>query len=303
MKKTKLIIAGIVFLTIAVAGVFVAQRLGVFSSYDATVSTKDKFSSMQKWISPDADVWFAADIWQLLKTPSLGASLGTYLMERHGLASDLVESALMGDGGVGMLGVMANLQNADAKPVAAIVVQGNFDGGKLAASVKGMIGNEGGEVVEEKIGDKVVYFEKSEDPFGFMFLDSNHMAIGSKSSLQEFFSAPAGKAIDLGEKPLPLAFGRVTISDRIRPLLPPELSEVSGITLASDDGSAVTASVNCKSADSASSIRMFLEGMRSLMMMHNKGLPLESMLERIKVSSDGQDVYVTALLADLFGIR
>jgi DMSO/TMAO reductase YedYZ molybdopterin-dependent catalytic subunit len=62
----------------------------------------------------------------------------------------------------------------------------------------------------------------------------------------------------------------------------------------------VTADIHCSSAEKAAAVRMFIEGMRSLMMINNEGLPLADTLSRIKILSEGTEVYVSASMTDVF---
>lgn len=303
--KNKIVMGlGAIFILAAVVfgWVYLKDKLNIFSSYDAKSPTAEKFAMIDKWIKPSSDFWAVADIPQMLKDEQVGAPLRAYLTERHGLAGDLVESVLNGQSGVGMVALVSDFVGANAKTSAVLVMQGNFDKKVLAVSVKELLKKEGEEVAEEELAGRKVYFEKSEDPFGFMFLDENHMAIGSKSSFVTFFGEAPFKVEEVGSEELPVIFGKIGISDRVKPLLPHELAEIKEISFASTDAKTITADINCSSEEKASSVRMFIEGMRSLMMLKNEGLPLAASLQKIKVTSNGTEVYISSGVTDVFGL-
>ncbi|HPQ80260.1 MAG TPA: hypothetical protein PLZ86_00860 [bacterium] len=261
--------------------------------YDASQPTSQKFAKIARWIPAGAEFEVAVDVQKALSKAGLREKLASLSQGQDGVAADLLSALLERQSSVGMLMMVGMLGEPGSKPAVAVVAQGSFDEKNFIPAIRAALVAGRSGISYEKIGGRKLYAESdARDPFGFMILDRMHIAVGTRASLSALFSGPPSDAPRTLEVPDAVLFGRFSFGPRLLALLPNDLSPVARIDFASVDGTKVSAKIEGKDLKAASDIRMFLEGIRALLLIQEEGnAALESVLKGVSI--EGRDGSVT----------
>jgi len=261
-----------------------------------------KYAKMARWISPAAGFDVVVDVWKLREDSGLRDRLLAIAGSLKGVSAEFLNVLMEKEGVVGMLMVVGNLGLGTKPPMFAAVAQGQFDERAFVGSVRAVIKGEGNvEIEEKKIGDHSLFVEKgANDPFGFMFLDGEHLAVGSELSLMNLFKdVPANVLVhdDMSDSVL---FGDLKIGSNLNGFLPPDLHDIGTIEIASRDGRRLAAKIPCKDERDVTDVRMFLEGIRSLLILQGSdNRPLIEMLSGIEIVAGDRFVVLNANFFDM----
>lgn len=286
---------------LAAIGLFAKDASHQFylTGYDVAAPIEIKFAKVTKWISPSADLYAVVDVWRVGESPVLSYRLAELVSGRKDLIGDVVRSILTGQNSIGMLMLIGAFGGGVSPPPFAIVAQGLFDEKTLVPTVRSILEKENSRVTTKALGGRTIFTEEdfTEDPFGFIILDREHIAAGSRSALISLFeSTPLGITMAGVENMNNfIFFGKLRIDSKIRSMLPPDLGNLSDVVFSSLDGDEVRAVMACEDQKAAVNARMFLEGIRSLVMLQNEGNEaLTDMLHDIEIHSEASNLYISA---------
>jgi len=265
--------------------------------YNASASGGIKFKKMARWISPTAEFYVAVDTWRMLKDPVSSSYLMKFTGGRDGVAADFIRALLTRKESVGMLMLVGAFSEKKSKPLFAVVAGGFFDEQNIIPTVSSILREGNSRVISESVlRNMTIFYEEdgTDDPFGFMFLDGEHLAVGSRKSLLTLFSGVPSDVVTPGKLPDFVLWGQLKMEPRLMTFLPENFEKLSDITLYSADGKIVTLSMICSDQKGTLDARMFFEGIRSLVMLQNEeNKALLNFLEQIRIYSEGTNVYLT----------
>ena len=288
-------IAVLVLILVAMALILQSHNLRP-KAYDVQAPTTAKFARMAGWISKEAEFFVAVDVPRALANPTLKNRLVNLVQGKEGAAADLVEILVRDKGAVGMLMLVGELGNPGEQPTLAVVAQGRFDKETFIPAVRQILA-EGQAGLVAKVYKGRTFFLESEgrNPLGFVILDNWHLAVGSRDSLLNLFEdTPRKSSIGRLASNEPL-FGRITFGPRLSSLVPPELGTLKEINFVSPNGQMLTARIPCRDQGQAVGVMMFLEGVRSLLMLQAEGnATLVGILKDIVIKNDGSEAVLNA---------
>ena len=297
MKKGWRYAIAIVVALALLAGVGVLLRLAgkgwMARPYDASQPTAQKFAQIVRWAPPAAEFDVAVDVQRLLAAPELSARLAGIVKGQSGLAAEFVAALLEKQQVVGMLMLTGTLGAPGSEPLVAVVAQGGFDEKTFIPAIRQILAGGQAGLVAEAVAGRTLYVESdAREPFGFMILDGEHIAVGTRAALAALFAGGPQAAGPAPAIPDAVLFGHLTVGPRVAALLPPGLPQVPRIEFASADGTSLVATIPGGTIPQAQDLRMFLEGSRSLLMLQEEG---NAALERILkgVAIDNRDGAVT----------
>lgn len=296
-------IAVLVLILVALAFVLRSHNLRP-AEYDVQAPTTAKFTRMARWISKKAEFFVAVDVPRALANPTLNNRLVSLVHGKEGAAADLVEILVRDKGAVGMLMLVGELANPGEQPTLAVVAQGRFDKETFIPAVRQILAEGQAGLVAKAYKGKTFFMEsEGRNPLGFVILDNWHLAVGSRDSLLNLFEdTPRESSIRgvLSDEPL---FGRITFGPRLSSLVPPELGTLKEINFVSPDGQILTARIPCRDQGQAVGVMMFLEGIRSLLMLQAEGNEtLIGILKDIVIKSDGSEAVLNADASQLLDL-
>ena len=286
-KYAAAIVAGLAVLAAVLALLRFAGVRIAHKPYDAAMPTSEKFALMSRWIPAGAEFEIAVDVQKALADPALKERLGALVGGKEGVAAELVGALLEKQSAVGMLMLTGALGEAGQAPSVAVVAQGGFDDEGFIPAVRAALASGKSGISSEKVGDRTIFVEAdSRDPFGFTMLDGRHIAVGTREALTSLFSAPPASAPRTPARADAVIFGRLLFGPRITSLLPQGLAPVSSIEFASADGKTLAATIASESPEKARDTAMFLEGVRTLLLIQEEGnAALESILKGMSIET------------------
>jgi hypothetical protein len=263
--------------------------------YDASAPTSAKLAKLAPWLPPGAEFFVAADVPRLLADPALHERLGVLVGGTTGVAAELASALLAHQEVVGLLAVAGNAGVAGSLPQIVLLAQGGFDEASLLAAVRTAMAAGRAGLVATDLGWTTLFAESdTRDPFGFLILDPEHLAVGDAATLAAFYAQrptaaqPAASA--MADRPI---VGMLSIGPRLVPLIPPAVSLPQHIELAGD-AEEVILGLRCRDEAQAKDLRMFLEGARSLLLLQQEmNLPLVAILKALAIGGEGDRVIVT----------
>lgn len=305
----KILIAVLAVAALAVV-IWGAADQFLWRKYDATSATGSKFEKLSKWISRDSDFTMVADVPRMLANEPVRERLA--LVENsgeEGVAKDLIGALLSRREIIGMLAVVGKFGQNKEEPKVVAIAQGDFKEETLIPSIRAILSAGRSGLAAENVGKYTVYMESdTRDPFGFVLLDSWHMAVGSKDSLDWLIGQNPPFEKMLAPFPggvAPAIFGRLIMGPRIVGVLPQGMPTIESLGFESADGENLLASIPCADADQAKGLRMFLEGIRSLMLLQEEGnAALVSILKGLAIGDNGPEVTISgsvSAIMDLWG--
>lgn len=287
---------------IAVAAVLVAALAVVLykaggkflhPAYDASVPTQAKFAKMLKLLPQGAEFDLSMDVTRALANPQIKDGVSRIIKEKGGAIAELVAALVGRQDAVGMMTLAGNFGGKGMPPVFAVIAQGGFDERSLIPAIRIALATGRAGLASEKLGKYTLYTESdARDPFGFIVLDREHIAVGNKMSLAALFGKEREKAPAISRTPNSIIFGHLTFGPRLSALMP-QAVPVTGIDFESPDGKLLTAKIPSPTPAEANNLKMFLEGVRSILMLQEEGnTALTSILSGISVQSEGSEVIV-----------
>ncbi len=269
--------------------------------YDAKAPTEAKFARMARWIPEGSEFYAVADVPRALEQPGLRNRLIEMVGAHAGVAADLVGALLQNEGAIGLLAVSGSLGDGEGPPRLVVIAQGDFDEEIILPAIRAAMSEGRAGLTARNTEWATIYYESDASrPFGFMILDGSHMAVGEREALEHFFLTKPDppKAMTIASDDV--IFGHISIGPRIQSVAPRMLVLPHSVDFSSADGIYITATMACPDALKAMSLRMFLEGVRSLVILQNEhNVPLVRMLRGFSITSGGTDVHMTTEIAPL----
>ncbi len=277
-----------------------AFRAGRADHYDAMRPAPQKYAVLARWIPANAELVVAADVPVFLQRDDLRAHF-TGVMRGGGAAGELVRLLLEEPGALGMLALVGTLGSPEGTPRIAAIAQGRFDEEAFLPAIRALLAEGRSGLVAEAVGDRILYTEAgTERPFGFAILDGIHLAVGERAALVHLLPAMTGRHDDERSVPDAPLFGHLIIGPRLRAMFPPELGAIARIDFASPNGTALVARIPCDDPSQAASVRMFLKGVRSLLLLQTAGRSgVEKLVQGFELADEGGTVVVTGSLLPL----
>jgi hypothetical protein len=305
MKKHAFRIAAVVLGIVAIT--FLALTLkdtrDMFErpGYDAGAPTGVKFARLARWISAGSEFDVTVDVHRALAHSDLRNRLIGIVGNHSGVAAELVAALLENQDAIGLLTVFGTLGEGDIGPRFVVVAQGDFDKEVILPAIRSAMSEGRAGLSAMNTEWSTIYYESdAREPFGFMILDGSHMAVGEKQALQDFFLAEPVPPEATTPIPDDVIFGHLEIGPRIKSVLPQAIPFPKTISFSSREGVMLTAIAPFGDATSAMGARMFIEGIRSLIMIqHENNLPLTNILDGITITTAGSDMLITTKLAPL----
>jgi len=278
------------------------------SRYDASAPTSEKFAKLSRWIPETSEFDVTVDVPKALANLQLKDKLERIVGSRAGVAAELVKALIQSKGAVGLLTITGTAGTSNSPPKVVIIAQGKFDKDVMLPAIRKVMTEGRAGLSSRDVGWSTMYYESdSKKPFGFMLLDGQHMAVGDKVALEAFFIEEPAKSKPLVRPSDDVIFGHVEIGERLRRMAPRMLSVPSSVDFSSEEGAILNASADCGNQIKAMSTRMFIEGIRSLIILqHENNAPLVGILEGISIESEGSEIKLStklALLLDLWAGR
>ena len=272
--------------------------------YDATKPTAQKFAEIARWAPPAAEFDVAVDVQRLFASPELSARLAEIVKGQSGLAAEFVAALLEKQQTIGMLMLTGTLGAPGSEPLVAVVAQGGFDEKSFIPAIRAILAGGQAGLVSEEIAGRTLYVESdAREPFGFMILDSRHIAVGTRAALTALFAGEPQAAGPAPVIPDAVLFGHLAVGPRVAALLPPGLPQVPRIEFASADGKSLVATIPGGGIEQAQDLRMFLEGSRSLLMLQEEGnAALETILRDVTIDNRGGAVTISCNILPLFDL-
>lgn len=271
------------------------------AGYEASAPTAIKFARLARWIPEGAEFDVTVDVHRALSHPDLRGHIARIVDSRSGVAAELVAALLENQNAIGLLTLFGTLGGPDEGSSFVIVAQGNFDEGVILPAIRSAMSEGKAGLSAMKTDWSTIYYESdAREPFGFIILDGSHMAVGERRALENFFlkKPPAPeKTRSLSDD---VVFGHLKIGARIKSAIPPAIPFPSAISFESSDGVMLTAIAPFGNEHQAMSARMFIEGIRSLIILqHEHNLPLTGILEGITITPAGSELHLSTKLAPL----
>lgn len=272
--------------------------------YDATAPTEAKFARLNRWIPPKTEFYVTVDVPRALANPDLRNRLIQMVGTRAGVVADLVSALLQNENSIGLLTMAGTLGDVKEPPEVVVVAQGEFDKETMLPAIRAAMSEGKSGLTSRDIEWSTIYYESdARRPFGFIILDGFHMAVGERAALEAFFLEKPEPPEGAGPVSKEVVFGHMDIGPRIKSVVPRMLAVPESVDFASEDGVVLTAHMPCADRLKAMSLRMFLEGVRSLIMLqHENNAPLVKILEGVTIASEGEEVMLTTKLAPLLDL-
>lgn len=288
------IAVAVVLIAILAAVLYRASGRFLRPAYDAKAPTPAKFAKISKWLPGTTEFDLSMDVTRAMANPQIKDGISKIVKAKGGLIAELVTAIISKQDAVGMLTLAGNFGEKGATPVFAIIAQGSFDERALIPAIRIALAAGHAGLASEKLENYTLYVESdARDPFGFIVLDREHIAIGNKASLVALFSKETAKTAAVSKRPDSIIFGHLKFGPRLSALMPQGVP-ISSIDFESTDGKSLTAKIPSPTPAEAQNLKMFLEGVRSLLMLQEEGnASLTSILSGISAQNEGSDVIIS----------
>jgi hypothetical protein len=308
MKKhaRKIIYVAAIAAAVAILALFLrdARQRALIFEYRADAPTAVKFSRLAQWIPEGTEFDVTIDIPRALTNPATRERLMNIAHKNSGVANELISALLNNEKSIGLITLSGRLGDKDLPPQVFALAQGDFNKDVILPAIRSAMANDKAGISAQNLEWSTLYYESDKrEPFGFMLLDSWHMAVGEKKSLEAFFLTKPRAAEGIRRMSDDVIFGHIEIGNRVKSLLPNTLALPDSLDFSSTDGAMLTARMLCENQVKAMDARMFLEGVRSLMLLqHENNATLVSILEGITTTSDTSAVLISTKLAPLLDL-
>jgi hypothetical protein len=273
-------------------------------AYDAHAPATVKAARLARWIPGDADLVVTVDVPTLIAHPLLRARLEALTTSNEGVAPELLSLLLGHDGNVGMLALTGIVGAKGTVPALAVIAQGDFEKARLLPAVRSALSVGRMGLSARPLSAHTLYVESdARDPFGFVLLDDEHLAVGAAQALTRLFADARETPPAATPPPDAVLAGRLTITPRLAELAPPGLTLPSEIGISSPDGETISASLVVSDPAQALSLRLFLEGMRSLLQLQqSENAAVMSFLQNIAIESEGSRVIIRGAILPMLDL-
>jgi hypothetical protein len=308
MKKNArniIYVAAVAFALILIAlSIHDTRKKTASPAYQADAPTSVKFAKLAEFIPENTEFDVTIDVERALKNPALRVRLMQITRERTGVGAELISALLENEKAIGLITIAGDLGNKLSPPRLFVIAQGQFDEDAMLPVIRAAMATDRAGVSAHDIKWSTIYYESDKRrPFGFMLLDHQHMAVGERETLETFFLEKPENAKDIRRMSDDVLFGHIAIGKRIKEIVPKMIIMPDTMDFYSDDGIMITARLLCTDQVQAMSVRMFLEGVRSLMILqHERNALLLSIVEGITIKSEGKDVVLDSKLAPLLNL-
>lgn len=271
--------------------------------YDAKAPTPAKFAKISKWLPGTTEFDLSIDVTRAMANPQIKDGISKIVKAKGGLIAEFIAGLASRKDAVGMLTLAGNFGEKGSAPVFAIIAQGSFDEHTLIPAIRIALATGHAGLASEKLEKYTLYVESdARDPFGFIVLDREHIAVGNKASLAALFGKEPQKAPAITRISNSIIFGHLKFGPRLSALMPPGVP-ISSIDFESTDGKSLTAKIPSPAPAEAHNLKMFLEGMRSLLMLQEEGnAALIPILSGIAVENEGSEIIVSCSTLPLLNL-
>ncbi len=310
-KKTRMFIihAAVLIALIATALFFMRDASDIFlgRAYDPAAGTRSKLGMLARWMPADRDFYIAVDVPRALSNGPLSDRVSAIVAGKEGVAAELISALLENHDALGMLAVAGRLGELGAESDVVILAQGNFDEKTIVPAIRTAMSAGRAGLTAQNLGWATVYSESdSRDPLAFMLLDKRHLAAGRRKSLISFYETkPEDKGIDKSFEIDDVLSGYVAIGERMKSSAPKEIYLPDAAYIRSADGIQISATIPCKDPAGAQGVLMFLDGLRSLVMIQQKPegeTGLAAVVKGLGISVEGNDVVLKGELLPLISL-
>jgi len=272
--------------------------------YDAEAPTDVKFARLARWIPKGSEFYAVVDVPRALEQPELRNGLIEMVGAHSGVAAELVSALVQNEGVIGLLAVSGTLGEGEEPPRLIVIAQGDFDEEVILPAIRAAMSEGRAGLTARNTEWTTIYYESdSSRPFGFTILDGSHMAVGERDALEDFFLTEPDPPEVMTIASDDVIFGRLSIGPRIQKIVPRMLAVPDAVDFSSAEGLNLTATMSCQDRLKAMSLRMFLEGVRSLVILQNENnAPLVRILQGFSIDSGDNDVYITTEIAPLLDL-
>lgn len=273
-------------------------------SYNASLPTTDKFAKLSKWMPKTAEFYMVVDTNRILENEAIKDSLVRVLSGTPGVAAELAGMLISKQSVVGMLALVGQVGERGEVPQLAIIAQGAFDEEVMIPAIRTILSTGHAGLVAEDLDGRKLYSEGDvRDPFGFVILDKNHIAVGDKSALTQFYSKNFKAMPSMFGSQSSAIFGHVTFGSRFKSIIPSNI-QLSGMDFESPDGSSIVARIPCADPAEAQNMKMFFEGVRSLMLLQEDKNPFfAKILNDISIESSASDVTIKGKVENIIDFK
>lgn len=305
--RTKIVlpIIGVVIVLAALAFLLKGTGLLLPPRYDASAPTSAKFARLSRWLPAGTDFDVTIDVPRALTNPALSERLGEITARNNGVAAALISGLLTHQNAVGLITIAGTLGDRTTPPRAIVLAQGNFDEKVILPSIRTAMAAGHAGLASEDLGWTTLFSEADvRDPFGFIVLNREHLAVGSADALRTLFAKKPEPRSEFARSSDAVLFGHVTVGDRLKEIMPSTVVIPASADFMSLDGTTVRAWFPTAGAQEAQALQLFLEGVRALILLQQEENPsLAPILKAIGITVDGNGVAVESplpLLLDLW---
>ena len=269
MKKRTNLILHIAALVIVITGIMFLIRDSSHvlrtPGYNSGAPTQTKLAKIARWLPKGMDFFVAVDVPKALSNPLFRKRIEGIVQRREDVAAELIRALMHDDDAVGMIVIAGKLGEAGSKSDVVVIAQGRFDEKALLPAIRSAMAVGQSGLAAQNLKWSTIYAESdSQEPFGFMLLDQEHMAVGKCASLISFYEErPAPGEWDL-ERASDVLYGFINIGTRLARTAPAFMYIPEAVYLVSSDGMDLAAVIPCGGSAKAYSVMMFLKGLRSL---------------------------------------
>lgn len=287
-------------LALLLKGTGLFPRMG----YEAHAPTSVKFARLSRFIPAAMDFDVTIDVPRALENTSLSERLAAITRERSGVAAELVAALLTHQDALGLITITGTLGNRETLPAFVVIAQGNFDERIILPAVRAAMAAGRAGLASQDLGWATLFTEADvADPFGFIVLDREHLAVGSRDTLQELYAAPPQQPPAFMRASDAVLFGHVAVGDRLKEIMPSSIAIPASADFVSDDGVNIRAWLACASPQEALDLRLFLEGVRSLLLLQQEENPaLTAIVKGFAITGTAEGVAVESPLAPLIDL-
>ncbi len=266
--------------------------------YDVAESTHVKIAKISRWISSNSDFEILLDVWRLMQKPEVASRVMAVLDEEEGGVYDLLKAFLMRNSSIGMLMFQGGFDGSGEaiQPKFIAVAQGSYDKGEMIEAIVSTFRDTNIKPIDvEGMNGNRVYCDDLDMQFCFSFLDDEHLAVGYRVSFDEFVAGLPSNIRLPKEISDSIIAGQVTKAPKFA-----GQGKVEELYFWSDDGQNLFAVLPYKSVAEALDVRVFLEGMRSLLIMQNEGREgILKILKGIKIYDENKNVFIELNILNL----
>ena len=136
-----------------------------------------------------------------------------------------------------------------------------------------------------------------------MVLDREHLAVGTQAALKSFYQEKPVASEQAPRYTRAVLFGHLKVGPRLAALVPPAIEAPAGIDLVGSEDGRLAAVLVCRDPQKAQDLQMFLEGVRSLLLLEQEQhLALTSLLKGISIAQESSQVTVASALFPLLDL-